>query len=224
MPSVDEKLLAQNEDSADRAGEFRNAKRNNKNDEFNDNDNDSDASFKDSMKFIRNPNKYVEDDVQKTNRKLLRISLLKQRTQAARRKRGEQIKKEKPSKINSAKIVLANILRFCWVPGLKLSFGLTLIYINIHWFLSRVMPFLFCKLGEEWFLRPDVKYSKAKQKIAKKAGELVNPAEEGGCCCLNSCILMCLLVAFIIMIMPIAVFYNVLKLSTAIFKYVTGMF
>ncbi len=41
------------------------------------------------------------------------------------------------------------LLRWAWATLIP-SFGLTLIYINMHIFLRQVFPSAFCKLGEEW--------------------------------------------------------------------------
>jgi hypothetical protein len=53
------------------------------------------------------------------------------------------------SVINPAKMATANGLRWAWLTLIP-SWGLSIIYINMHVFLRFVLPDLFCKLGEEW--------------------------------------------------------------------------
>lgn len=47
----------------------------------------------------------------------------------------------------------ANLLRWAWIALIP-SFGLTLIWINIHAFMRWIFPTFFCKLGSEWIPRP----------------------------------------------------------------------
>lgn len=214
MPSVDEKLLAQNESSADRAGSLREAKQGSKNQE------EDDVSFKDTMNFIKNPAVYVDDDVEKANRRMLRASLFNQRIQAAKRKKGEDINKKKgglAGKISQAQIATAQLLRTSWVSLIK-SFGLTLIYINIHWLLNQVFPTFFCKLGEEWFLRPGVKGNPTKEKIVKEAGKKINLVETMGCGCLNLVVFLAIISALIISLWPIAVTLKIIELGKRILE------
>jgi len=78
---------------------------------------------------------------------------LRQRAQAARQALNikEQAKKKLEEKVTApAKIGTSNALRWAWMTLIP-SFGLSLIYINIHVFLRMVLgEKLFCKLGEEW--------------------------------------------------------------------------
>lgn len=64
--------------------------------------------------------------------------------------------REKGSKGEARETVMSPIkmgskrlLKWAWI-NLVPSFGLTLIYINMHVFLRWVFPGLFCKLGDEW--------------------------------------------------------------------------
>jgi len=63
----------------------------------------------------------------------------------------EQAKKKIEEKVAApAKMATNNLLRWAWMTLIP-SFGLSLIYINIHVFLRMVLgEKLFCKLGEEW--------------------------------------------------------------------------
>lgn len=78
---------------------------------------------------------------------------LRQRVQSARQ--AMDLKQKAKDKIEEkvtapARAATSNILRWAW--GILIpSFGLSLIYINIHVFLRFVVgEKLFCKLGEEW--------------------------------------------------------------------------
>lgn len=46
----------------------------------------------------------------------------------------------------------SSLLRMCWI-NLIPSWGLTIIYINMHVFLRWVVPDAFCKLGGEWRIK-----------------------------------------------------------------------
>lgn len=48
-----------------------------------------------------------------------------------------------------AKLATRQALRWAWTTLIP-SWGLSLIYINMHVFLRWIFPDLFCKLGEEW--------------------------------------------------------------------------
>lgn len=95
---------------------------------------------------------------------------LRQRVQAARQALDlkEQAKKKLEEKVLApAKAGTSNILRWAWIT-LILSWGLSLIYINIHVFLKAVFgEKLFCKLGEEWL-------PKQATDAAGEAGKVVN--------------------------------------------------
>jgi hypothetical protein len=212
MPSVDEKLLAQDQGSADRAGDFREAKQSNKNENPED-----DVSFNNAKDFIKDPEAYVNDDVSEANQRLLRASFFNQARQRAKRKRGESVADKDLSKISQAKIALAQILRGAWISLIK-SFGLTLIWINIHWLLSQVFPQLFCKLGEEWFLRPGAQSDPIKRKIVKRSGKKINLVETMGCGCLNLVVFIVIIFILAIFLWPIAVVDGIIDLGRKILE------
>jgi len=58
-------------------------------------------------------------------------------------------KESKPKLVSPSKAATNRFLAFSWL-NLITSFGLTLIYINIHVFMHTIMPSMFGKLGEEW--------------------------------------------------------------------------
>jgi hypothetical protein len=76
------------------------------------------------------------------------------------------------------------LLQAAW-ENLIDSFGLTLIWIDIHVFLNKVLgPKVFCDLGDEW-LPAEAKKVLAKSDNAKSSVALIEKAEEIGCGCLN---------------------------------------
>ena len=132
-----------------------------------------------------------------------------------------------PNAVNS---MTSGLLKAAW-ENLVTSWGLTLIWIDIHVFSSLVFGNkLFCKLGMEWV--PDA-LKQTQFKEAEKLGKVVGTAEGLGVGCLNIGCLMIVLAAWIIIAMifnilqhPIdalltmpAVTWNVIK---AIFKGVTS--
>jgi hypothetical protein len=65
------------------------------------------------------------------------------------------------------------------------SFGLTLIWIDIHAFLNKSLgPWAFCDLGEEW-LPAEARKALGKSDSAKSSVALIKKTEEIGCGCLN---------------------------------------
>lgn len=91
----------------------------------------------------------------------------------------------KPNPVNSCS---GSCLKKAWL-NLIPSWGLTLIWINIHAFLSTVVgEKMFCKLGMEW-VPEELKKSQSGE--AQKIGKMAGIFENGGLACLN---LGCLLV------------------------------
>jgi hypothetical protein len=66
--------------------------------------------------------------------------------QQAKRKAKQGIKNKVMSPVSQAS---KNALRWAWFSLIP-SFGLSLIYINMHVFLRWIFPSAFCKLGDEW--------------------------------------------------------------------------
>ena len=76
------------------------------------------------------------------------------------------------------------LLRAAWV-NLITSFGLTTFWINIHVFLNRVLgDKMFCKLGEEWTDKVGLSGA-AKEGVNKKLSNSVGLVEKMGLGCLN---------------------------------------
>lgn len=75
--------------------------------------------------------------------------------QARVEKKEAEVKEEKKKEGKLAKALAkfkktaANFLKNCWLDILP-SFGLSLLWVNIHAFGVNIIPQVFCKLGEEW--------------------------------------------------------------------------
>ena len=94
------------------------------------------------------------------------------------------------SKISKA---TAGILKDSWM-GLVESFGLTLLYIDLHFLLNMILgDKMFCKLGHEWVPAEIEKFG---GKRAEMLGKKIEVVETGGCCAINGCLLMLLLISF----------------------------
>ncbi len=179
MSSVDEKLLTQGEDSADRAGDIREAKKSSQRDEpINIEQEDQDNYFKFRQK------KQAEKNRKFSKKKLLTENL---------------------SPISPLAISLAQLLRQSWILLIK-SFGLTLIWINIHVLGNMVFgPKVFCNLGEEWFMRSGVANNPQKKKQIKEAGKKIGLLEKMGCACLNLLFLLVLIIFLALISLPLQI-------------------
>ncbi len=197
MPSVDEKILASNSSSADRAGDFREAKQ-------------GGMDEKDNSSLIEK-----DDDLSKA-------SAFNQSTQSSKNEKNKSAKKPEPGLISKGKVALAGALRWCWMPGLELTFGLTLIWINIHWVFNQVFPSLFCDFGEEWFLRSGVEASPAQKRVIKEAGKKFNLVETMGCGCLNLVILFMIITFLGLTSMVLQIFGDPIGFVTEVGKAVLG--
>ena len=102
----------------------------------------------------------------------------------------EKIKQKAKEKISEpAKQGTAYLLKLSWLNLID-SFGLTLIYINMHVFLRWVMPSMFCKLGDEWI--PKQASVLGADEAMKKTGQAIGIVEVLGLLLLD------LLVLFIV--------------------------
>jgi hypothetical protein len=68
-------------------------------------------------------------------------------------------KKDKGMATMAFQQATGGVLRSAWISLIP-SYGLTLIWINIHAFMRWIFPKFFCKLGSEWIPRPIKKVSK----------------------------------------------------------------
>ncbi len=94
------------------------------------------------------------------------------------------------------------LLRWAW-GALIPSFGLTLIYINMHLFLRQIFPHAFCKLGEEW--APKLAQTGGKE-IAKSfggAGKIAGIIEIMGLLFLDLAVLMIVIIFLGLIVMII---------------------
>jgi len=106
------------------------------------------------------------------------------------------------------------MLKFAW-ENLIVSFGLTLIWIDIHVFLNKVFgPKVFRDVGEEW-LPDSIKRVAGK---SKSAASLLKVVEGSGIGCLNiGCLFIILFIATIISIIA-SILNGDLSLIWALFK------
>lgn len=119
---------------------------------------------------------------------------LRQAVIQGKKRKEAQIKKEKVvmvSKSTPMRQKTSALLRVSWLNLID-SFGLTLIWINIHVFLGMVIGNnFFCKLGEEWTDRPGLNSKVASNGAAGQAKKSVGTLERIGFGCLNSgCLLL----------------------------------
>lgn len=109
---------------------------------------------------------------------------------------------------------LSSLLRSAWI-NLVSSFGLTLIWINIHVFLGMVFgKNFFCKLGEEWTDRPG-KSTVNNNETVKQAGKAVGTFESMGLACLD-------LGCFMLLIAILSVFTLLMYLLEKFLNIITG--
>ncbi len=194
MPSVDEKLLAQEKDSADRAGDIREAKKNSQRGQYVNNNQD-------------------KGDLH---------SQLRQKKQEKKRKKNLKNKKGASGLINPLAFSLARLLRQSWINLIQ-SFGLTLIWINIHVLGNIVFgPKVFCNLGEEWFMRPGATNSPEQKKIIEEGGKKIGILEKMGCGCLNLLFLLVVVIFLALIAIVLEIFGDPIGFISEVAKAVLG--
>ncbi|MFH1233059.1 MAG: hypothetical protein V1649_00180 [Patescibacteria group bacterium] len=121
----------------------------------------------------------------------------------------ERAKKKLEEKVmDPAKAGISELLKQAWL-NLISSFGLTLIWINIHVFLRWVLgDKLFCKLGEEWL--PKQISQATGQKGEKMSGQAIGLVEVMALIFLDLLVLICLIII-------VAVFMIILEYAEKIF-------
>lgn len=112
--------------------------------------------------------------------------------------------------LSPAKKGTSNLLKACW-ENLIDSFGLTLIWIDIHIFLSQVLgKDLFCSLGEEWL-------PQGTPRNLESAKKYVGLTEKMAVVGLNLLVLILILLVLSLVAMIVAAIDNPLKAISAIF-------
>lgn len=123
------------------------------------------------------------------------------REMAMSAKRQEKSNEEKEGEVGGAVAApmrkgTSSLLRSAWI-NLVPSWGLTVIWINIHVFLSQVLGSkLFCKLGHEWTDRPGAAAAGGKNQVGKEVGKAIGTFESMGLGCIN---LGCLMILFAVL-------------------------
>jgi len=126
--------------------------------------------------------------------------------EAALSEEAEEKKEEQSSGPNPVNKATSNLLKKAWL-NLVDSYGLTLIWINIHVFLGTVFSEkFFCKLGMEW-MNTNIKQAQFAE--AKKLGKVAGNFEGAGLACLD---LGCLLLVIAIL-MIISIIFDVFSLE-----------
>jgi hypothetical protein len=184
------------ESSSDRVGALREAKRNSQNNE------------------IDNTPNYLEEEPTSLRQAVIQ----KKRKEDLEIKQGgisEALKKKSPIRKGTS-----SLLRAAWINLID-SFGLTLIWINIHVFLNKVLgDGMFCRLGEEWTDRPGVSSSMAKGEIDKKARNSVGLVEKMGLGCLNLGCLIIFIAIFVVIALVLKFFENPLDFFAELIGFV----
>ncbi len=142
----------------------------------------------------------------------------------AERNQGGKAKQMLGAALSPAKQALSNLLKSAW-ENLISSWGLTLIWIDIHVFLSFVLgKELFCDLGEEWLpAKPGIKVGQNKDgggqnEVIGQVTKSVGLIEKMGCGCLN---LGCALLVFSALV-QIALILNVITNPMSAIKALLG--
>ncbi|MFA5024543.1 MAG: hypothetical protein WC523_06350 [Patescibacteria group bacterium] len=136
----------------------------------------------------------------------IRAQQVAEKRRAAQMAEDKEKKKETDSKPNPVNTATNNLLKKAWL-NLIPSWGLTLLWINIHVFLGTVFgEKFFSKLGMEWV---DNNIKQAQFDEAKKVGKVAGTFEGAGLACLD---LGCLLLIIAVM-MVISLILNVFSLD-----------
>jgi len=119
----------------------------------------------------------------------------------------------------------SELLRWAWEHFIDSS-GLTLIWINIHVFLNKVLgEKIFCNLGEEWQplkFSPDASQEEIiKAEMARKSAGLI---ETMGCACLDLLVLFIIIFLFSLIAMMLGVIENPLRAVSAALGYLWNNF
>ncbi len=122
----------------------------------------------------------------------------------------EQKNSAKAKPMNPAKKSIAGLLKAAW-ENLISSFGLTIIWIDIHIFLSHVLgKDLFCELGEEWF-------PEGTPRNVEGAKKSVGITEGMGVACINIGYLLLLLATLAIIALIVSAVKNPFSTLVSIF-------
>lgn len=119
-------------------------------------------------------------------------------------------KEDKPSASSPVRIATDNLLKGAWT-NLIISWGLTLLYIDLHFFLNKVVgEKFFGPLGKEWI---PVKIKRAGGDQVKRFSGMLKISEKAGCALLNL-LLIAIVIGLLALISLIASFFsNPLKVA-----------
>jgi hypothetical protein len=136
---------------------------------------------------------------------------LREAAQTAKRQRAKAALNEENKTATagtSANRATGKLLRQAWLHLVD-SFGLTLIWIDVHVFLGAVFGNkFFCKLGAEWM---DDNIVSAQAEKAKSQGKIIGTVEPMGLACCNLGCLFIVIAAFSVVAMMLNVIANPLE-------------
>jgi len=155
---------------------------------------------------------------------------LREAVQAEKRRRDIQAQKEAKLSGTSTGIsgalasplrtATSRLLRQAWLHLID-SFGLTLLWIDIHVFLSQVLgEKVFCKLGDEWTLNNSV--AGAAGESVKAPAKLAEVGEPMGCCILNLAALFVFIAALSVIALIVKVIDNPLDAISTLLGWLWG--
>ena len=166
----------------------------------------------------KNQNKNGQNRGQESADRIGQMNENKRQAEIAEEEKKKKAEKEKNNlKPDAFNTMTSNLLKAAW-ENLVMSWGLTLIWIDIHVFGTLVLGNkLFCKLGMEWV--PNA-LKEARFKEAEKLGKTVGAFEEIGVVGLNLGCLLIVIVAFMIVAMLLSIVSNPLDFFSALVGWV----
>jgi hypothetical protein len=112
---------------------------------------------------------------------------------------------KKSSPPNPMAIATSGALKGAWESLIE-SFGLSILYVDLHFLLNKIVgDKVFPKLGHEWVPKEIAKVGGDK---AEEIGKKIEIFETGGCCAVNSCCLVALLMSLTPFMLVLYVYNN----------------
>lgn len=202
--SIDEQLLGRSgrNEVSEKSGDFRQSKR---------------QSLIEGKKTLIDGKKTLIEQKEEDVASLRQAALAAKQDQA---KQEEKKKKEEAEKITPMRRSTSRLLRQAWF-SLITSWGLTLIWINIHVLLRQVFgPKFFCKLGEEW--TDDIPAMAGNKIPGAKKTKAIQNVEKMGLGCLDLVLFILILAVLVIIAALLEVVSNPLKILEFVWRWITG--
>jgi hypothetical protein len=126
------------------------------------------------------------------------LAAIKQgRNTKMQKKLQDEAKQNKEEVGNNLSATTEGWLRMAWINLLD-SFLTSILYVDLHWFMGKVLPNFFCKLGHEW-VPQSIKKKSPKQ--AKVEGDKKSFVENAGCLLINCCCIFIILLPLLPILM-----------------------